>query len=125
MTGLHGQDRTPDGQYSVKSGYHMWQKRNVGSRGILQSNGWGKIWKLAIPHKVKVFLWRFCRNNIPVRIRLRWKGVNVPILCPMCERDVEHLLHVFFDCAFAYQCWLYAGTVFDMQYVEFGPDWLV
>lgn len=106
--------KSADGQYSVKTGYHMWQEREVGLTGIIQSSGWGKIWKLEVPHKVKVFLWRFSRNNIPVRNRLRLKGINVPILCTMCERDVEHLLHVFFDCAFANQCWCYAGAGYDM-----------
>lgn len=43
----------------------------------------------------------------------------------MCEADVEHFLHVFFDCPFATQCWKYAGGSFDMQHVEFAPDWLI
>lgn len=38
---------------------------------------------------------------------------------------MEHLLHVFFDCMFANQCWSYVGSVFDMQSVEFAPDWFV
>lgn len=43
----------------------------------------------------------------------------------MCEVDVEHLLHVFFDCSFDKQCWTYAGCVFDMQSVDNAPHWLV
>lgn len=105
---------TTNGQYSVKSGYHLWHGQNVGTGDVIQSNGWGKIWKLTLPHKVKVFFWRFCKNNIPVRNRLRSKGVSLPILCPMCEVDVEHLLHIFFDCSFAKQCWSYVGCVMDM-----------
>lgn len=45
-----------DGHYSVKSGYYMWHDLTVGSTGVIQSNGWGKIWKISMPHKVKVFL---------------------------------------------------------------------
>lgn len=47
------------------------------------------------------------------------------ISCPMCDLDVEHLLHVFFDCPFARLCWHYAGCDYDMSNVEFAPDWLI
>lgn len=43
----------------------------------------------------------------------------------MCNLGIEHLLHVFFDCQFARDCWQYAGRSYDMQDVEYGPDWLV
>lgn len=55
-----------NGQYSVKTGYHKWQQNHLGGVDIQQSDGWGKIWRLCIPHKVKVFLWRICRNTVPV-----------------------------------------------------------
>lgn len=97
----------------------------MGSLNVTQSSGWCKIWKLAIPNKVKTFLWRFCRNNVPVRRRLSSKGISLPITCPMCNADVEHLLHVFFDCPFAHNCWQYTGGSFDMHAVEFAPDWLL
>ncbi|XP_074377163.1 uncharacterized protein LOC141718682 [Apium graveolens] len=74
---------------------------------------------------MKIFLWRFCRNNIPVRNHLRYKGVPVMILCPMCCVDVEHILHLFFDCIFARSCWQVAGIDYDMARVESGPEWLL
>lgn len=43
----------------------------------------------------------------------------------MCEQDVEHLLHVFFDCPFARHCWQYVGREYDMSTVEYVPDWLI
>lgn len=47
-----------------------------------------KIWRLQIPNKMKVFVWRFCKNNIPVRKRLSAKGVRLPITCPMCGKNL-------------------------------------
>lgn len=88
--------KTTNGQYTVKSGYHLWHERNVGTMNVVQSNGWNKIWKLALPHKIKIFLWRFCRNNIPVSRRLSTKGISLPITCPMCVNDAEHALHFVF-----------------------------
>ena len=114
-----------DGQYSVKTGYKHWLKQHGENINVVQSEGWKKIWKLELPHKVRVFLWRFCRNNIPVRIRLRSKGVRPPVICPMCNVDVEHVLHLFFDCPFATQCWNHMGVSYDMHDVTYAPDWLL
>ena len=80
-----------------------------------QSEGWRRIWRLSIPHKVKIFVWRLCRNNVPVRIRLMHKGVRLPITCPVCNADKEHLLHLFFDCRFAENCWQSVDLKYDMR----------
>lgn len=117
--------RTTNGHYTVKTGYQHWCDSNLVHRSVTQASGWSNLWRLNIPHKVKNFLWRFCRNNVPVRKRLRAKGVALPIICPMCESDIEHKLHVFFDCPFAASCWDYVGASYDMSSVESAPEWLV
>lgn len=43
----------------------------------------------------------------------------------MCSIDVEHLLHIFFDCSFAKECWQSAGLHYAMQDVESAFDWLL
>lgn len=93
--------------------------------GLQQSKGWNRIWNLKVPHKIKIFLWRLCRNNVPVRNLLRHKGVPVPIGCVKCEGDIEHLLHLFFDCGFAQECWQQVGLNFDMREVESAPEWVL
>lgn len=75
--------------------------------------------------QIKVFLWRFCHNNLPIRVRLESKGVVLPILCPMCSTDIEHLLRVFFDCSFAKSCWQSVGLSYNMMQVTSAPDWLL
>lgn len=49
----------------------------------------------------------------------------MPIVCPMCIRDVEDLLHVFFDCQYASQCWNHIGLQYDMTNVHSAPEWLL
>lgn len=73
-----------DGRYTVKSGYQQWYLNHGVDVGLQGSKGWDKIWSLKIPHKIKIFLWRFCRNNIPIRNLLRLKGISVPIGCEIC-----------------------------------------
>lgn len=114
-----------NGQYSVKTGYQYWHNQFSTCKRLSQSEGWSKLWKANVPHKTKLFLWRFCRNNLPVRYSLRRRGVCIPITCPMCNTDVEHVVHVFFDCEFANTCWEHAGLKFDMNTVESAADWLL
>lgn len=115
---------TSDGCYTVKSGYHFWQARSNLHPPVAHSVGWKRLWTLNVPHKIKIFLWRFCKNTIPVRILLRHRGVAVTIMCPMCNVDVEHMVHVFSDCCFAKQCWQEAGIINDMTHNEYASDWL-
>lgn len=77
------------------------------------------------PIKVKNFIWRLCRNNVPVRKVLRSRGVQTPIMCLMCGDDVEHLLHLFLDCSFAQECWGLMGLSFDVLSIEDFQEWLL
>lgn len=62
---------------------------------------------------------------MPVRNLLRGRGVNTTIICPMCERDVEHLLHIFLDCNFGKDCWRTLGLEFNTDDVESCVDWVL
>lgn len=108
----------------MKTGYQIWHLNHLGGVDNQQSDGWGKIWRHCIPHKIKVFLWRLCRNNVHVRNLLRNKGVHVPISCVMYVSDVEHLLHLFFDCVFAEAYWQRMEPSYNMWEVESASAWL-
>ncbi|XP_074326797.1 uncharacterized protein LOC141664743 [Apium graveolens] len=92
---------------------------------VQQSKGWNVIWKLEIPHKIRVFLWRFCRNTLPVRNLLRGRGVPTPIICNMCTGEIEHLRNLFFECPFAKSWGQQVGiNVVDWD-IESSHDWLL
>ena len=114
-----------NGKYSVKTGYHLWHNHHVGFGSVVQSKGWTRLWKLDLPHKTKLFLWRFCRNNIPVKSRLSTKGVHIPVDCPMCTSEVEDLRHLFFQCPFALACWSYYGAAYAMSTEDSASGWLL
>lgn len=44
-----------EGAYSVKSGYQLWQSRNIQSISNAHSAGWKRFWNLDIPPKGEVF----------------------------------------------------------------------
>ncbi|XP_074352364.1 uncharacterized protein LOC141691531 [Apium graveolens] len=58
--------------YSVKTGYYFWQNLYAADSNCAQSEGWKRIWRLSIPHKVKISVWRFCRNNVLVFSAPEW-----------------------------------------------------
>lgn len=105
--------------------FNFWHNRNVDDSFCPRSGGWNRLWRMNVPHKLKVLLWRFCRNNLPIRNQLRFRGIPITIMCLLCAVDVEHLLHVFFDCTFAKACWQAAGLGFDMSQVSSPSEWLL
>lgn len=114
-----------DGKYSAKTGYRFWQQHYGQCKQLEESKGWGRLWKIQVPQKIKIFLWRVCRNNIPVRNMLRGKGVNTTILCPLCGIDVEHLRHICLECNYAKGCWNELGMGFDTSQILSCSDWLL
>ncbi|XP_074351807.1 uncharacterized protein LOC141690954 [Apium graveolens] len=93
--------RFNSGVYNTKSGYHHWFNKHFWFGTADQCVRCKKVWHLQVPHKVKVFIWRFCRNVIHVRRRLSARGARVPITCPICLNDIEHMTHLFFNYDFA------------------------
>lgn len=72
-----------NGEYTVKTGYRYWASQLTSTASVTMSKGWNKIWQVQLPHKVKTFLWRFCKNTILVRKLLRSKGWQL-LLCVLC-----------------------------------------
>lgn len=66
---------------------------------------WTWVWKVNLPNKVKVFLWRILKNSLLIYELLRKKCVDVLNVCTTCKYSPETLLHVFRDCAYARLFW--------------------
>lgn len=103
-----------NGCFSVRSAYHMEMERLAGSGGSggastsgqdTRGQWWRALWKLNCPNKVKVFIWRFCKNALPTRPALRNRKLNVPPDCPLCGEVEESSLHVIWKCKSARQSW--------------------
>lgn len=109
----------------MKLGYHFWISSNTSAADVQQSDGWGRLRRICVPHKIRVLLWRLCRNTVPIRNQLRGKEIYVPINFLMCTGDVEHLLHLFFDCSFANSCWNHMGLHYDTRDTENAPEWFL
>ena len=57
------------------------------------------IWGLAIPNKVRNFIWRSCRDAIPTKKNLRWRQILIEDICDHCKQSSECVLHAFWCCS--------------------------
>ncbi|KAH1048380.1 hypothetical protein J1N35_039164 [Gossypium stocksii] len=79
------------GQYTVKEGYHLLKKKEEGNRIKKPSSShcvdeklWKIIWSLKTLPKVKIFLWRACRNLLVTSHNLCKKKIKDDPMCIVC-----------------------------------------
>ncbi|KAL8094027.1 hypothetical protein AgCh_035785 [Apium graveolens] len=114
-----------NGIYNTRDGYRFWSDHNSITVNVPVTQGWGNIWKLMIPHKARVFMWRLGRNNLPVRDTLSHKGVQLNNTCPFCDLETETTEHLFFDCQFAKSCWSEEGMSMSTPGDQSVSTWLL
>ncbi|XP_042958049.1 uncharacterized protein LOC122293560 [Carya illinoinensis] len=105
---------TTNGMFSVKSAYHLQvsindSKSRQGSR--LSNHGvlWKLLWKLKVPNKVKMFLWRAAKDILPTRANLYRRKIIESPLCPICHSFPETTAHVLWSCRAAQDVWSHSS----------------
>ena len=96
---------TPNGKYSVMSAYSIAMRlTNCVDQGASSNQShtcwfWKKIWDLPLPHKVRHFAWRACRDILPTKVNLMcWKVVHDQVY-EGCRLEAEITRHLFYWCA--------------------------
>ena len=89
------------GMYQACSEYHLLCE----SQGNEVGKFWKSLWKLNIPKKVKIFLWRACTDSIPTMLNLcKWKIVPSST-CNHCHVREESVFHALWSCKAACSVW--------------------
>ncbi|KAK3230172.1 hypothetical protein Dsin_002053 [Dipteronia sinensis] len=89
------------GFYSVRSGYHLGMSLllNPSSSGLGSMESWWKfLWRIKIPSKIKLLLWRASHDWIPTFVNLAGRGLVMDRLCPICNSWTESSLHALWSC---------------------------
>ena len=60
---------------------------------------WKYLWRLNVPSKIKLFLWKSCKNWIPTPVNLLKHGMNLDIVCPICLKKEEMTVHALWTCS--------------------------
>lgn len=97
------------GEYSVKSGYNFINlykgTQDVGGQPSNVSKLWHWIWGLAVPTKVRVFMWRLCNGALPTAAGLHRRIDSIDPLCQRCGNMEETSLHTVWGCSFLSGLW--------------------
>ncbi|XP_021758513.1 uncharacterized protein LOC110723465 [Chenopodium quinoa] len=64
------------------------------------------IWKLKIPPKWSLFLWKLILNELAIKANLHHRGIPVDVLCSVCGDIEEDAQHLFRLCSLARYAWL-------------------
>lgn len=84
-----------DVKYSVKSAYIFFkdkgQRDNVGesSTKVRHRGVWKAIWTICVPHCVKIFAWRACKESLPTRNNLKHRKVVTNHLCQFYKKNLR------------------------------------
>ena len=85
----------PSGQYSAKTDYDMLWGDAVQGEDVAD---FAQLWKLRIPSKAAVFVWRLLRDRLPAKANLNRRQVEIQDqTCPFCRSTVEDAAHLFFQ----------------------------
>nr|POE76298.1 putative ribonuclease h protein [Quercus suber] len=70
----------------------------VSGQLVPDSGIWKLVWGLRIPSKVKNFIWRSCRDAIPVKKNLKRRQILQDDRCDHCHQMPETVLHALWEC---------------------------
>ncbi|KAF7835872.1 ribonuclease H [Senna tora] len=112
-----------DGNYNVKDFYsHILSDTSgvVSNHGhlVVNSKVWKVLWRLKIPMRIIVFMWRLLCNNLPNLVNLRAHHLSVDVRCALCDAK-ESMNHVFLLCQFPRAVWF--GTHLSLR-VDLIPN---
>ncbi|XP_050237967.1 uncharacterized protein LOC126687449 [Mercurialis annua] len=115
-------DFTRDGSYTVKSGYYqeLGQDDNgahyPGSVPVMKKSEWKILWKIQIPNKIRIFLWKLFHKGIPVAENLNFR-VKTTLLCPHGQ-ERETITHMLFHCEFARRVWFLSDLHIHSEHIQ-------
>uniref|UniRef100_A0A2N9IE72 Reverse transcriptase zinc-binding domain-containing protein n=1 Tax=Fagus sylvatica TaxID=28930 RepID=A0A2N9IE72_FAGSY len=102
---------TMKGNFTVKSAYQLLRSQQsqheptMSSTSVQNTKLWNRIWKARVQPKVKMFIWRACKNILPTQTNLFDRGVTQTFSCHWCEDEAETTDHVLWSCDFAQREW--------------------
>jgi hypothetical protein len=101
------------GVFSVRSCYRIlastkrvredWLDERPSSSGI-DSKAWSKLWKLPVPSKVRIFLWRLAQLSLPTGDVRHRRNMAQNAACPICGQE-DNWHHSLIDCNLARCVW--------------------
>ncbi|XP_074374810.1 uncharacterized protein LOC141715234 [Apium graveolens] len=112
------------GIYSVKSAYGFLQAQKGNWSEEENDKIWQILWRIKAPPKTLNLVWIALSDCLPTLSHLQQKRVPVQSICPVCQQEVESILHNLVSCQFTQHCWLKVLPNFSYQGVTYFRTWL-
>ncbi|KAL9665680.1 hypothetical protein QQ045_021101 [Rhodiola kirilowii] len=95
--------RNSSGKLDIKSAYKTAQivfqsQSSYKGEQSVDSHLLKFIWKLPLPRKVKIFIWRGYHNGLPTGAQLFKRKLRGTFSCPLCQFQYEDDLHPYIKC---------------------------
>ncbi|OMP11686.1 reverse transcriptase [Corchorus capsularis] len=116
------------GCFTVKSAHREILMAEMGNQvDFSRRREWKALWKLKLPFKIIIFLWKMCNKGLPTRLELTKRGMNVDSRCGLCSAHEESQEHLFWNCDVARAVWF--GSSLSLRTKAFEQvnivDWLM
>ncbi|KAL9689708.1 hypothetical protein QQ045_010097 [Rhodiola kirilowii] len=117
--------------YTTRSGYEVakslrkeWVGQSLDCRKIKIL--WNRLWRIHVPNKLKLLLWRLYHNIWHVAQNLTSRGIPVDMSCKICGVQLESIMHLLSRCWWAKALWSFLGIHFfpDEDLLGSAKDWL-
>lgn len=89
------------GTYKVSQAYtliHQSQNPSPQNASILCPSVWSFFWKVKLPMRILMFIWKLLHYCLPTFDNLRKRGIRVAGTCLMCNDLEETAVHLFLRC---------------------------
>lgn len=108
---------TGHGEFTTKSAYSGIHD----SSPVTSTGPWKFVWKLRVPERIRVFIWRCLHKKLPTNaLTGQWDGGSG--CCSVCIDQREDILHALRDCPEASLVWRELVPVRRRE-AFFGSDW--
>ncbi|MED6136817.1 hypothetical protein PIB30_118422 [Stylosanthes scabra] len=96
--------------YDVASGYriayHFYHSPLELCYEIMQQKTiWTALWKMKIPHNIKIFAWKILHGKLPALQQTHHRFQNNSPICRRCQLQKESIMHCIFQCPDSQQIW--------------------
>ena len=82
------------------------------SDGSQERSFWKCIWQTNMPHKIRHFAWRACRDILLLKTNLVKRNVLQVDTCDGCNVEAENSIHFLWKCTRAKELWSSLKLVF-------------
>lgn len=113
--------------YKVRNAYYLIQQKQCPTNRIDQrtngipQNVWKLLWKVKLPLKIPIFIWKIMRDCSPVFATLKRRGIPVTNKCLLCEEEEEETIdHIFLRCHFVRVVW--HGSILEIRTTSLMPN---